>query len=72
MQGDTPRRKRLALCGGVSPPEQMRGDNMAAQLAVLEAAVPRGAQRVGSWLRRPLETGAAKELDSSPGEGGER
>jgi len=72
MQGDTPRRKRVALYARVSTPEQVRGDNIAAQLAALEAAVPRGAQRGGSWLRRPLETGAAKEPDSSLEEGGGR
>jgi DNA invertase Pin-like site-specific DNA recombinase len=46
MQGDTLRRKRVALYARVSTPEQVRGDNIAAQLTALEAAVPRGADIV--------------------------
>jgi len=46
MQDDTPRRKRVALYARVSTPEQVRGDNIAAQLTALEAAVPRGADIV--------------------------
>ena len=46
MQDDTPRRKRVALYARVSTPEQVRDDNISAQLAALEAAVPRGADIV--------------------------
>jgi site-specific DNA recombinase len=46
MQDDTLRRKRVALYARVSTPEQVKGDNIAAQLTALEAAVPRGADIV--------------------------